>query len=68
MAWLIRDSWGDLYVCNIKPIRDAKLRIWRFPDIKHKPFELGYGIELPSDADEKLIGKHLTWDDEPVEI
>lgn len=27
-----------------------------------------YYIELSSDVDEKLIGRHLTWDDEPVKI
>lgn len=25
-------------------------------------------IELPSNADEKLIGKHIDWTDGPVEI
>ena len=25
-------------------------------------------IELPSDADKKLICRHITWGDEPVEI
>ena len=26
------------------------------------------GVSLPSNADEKLIGKHITWEDEPIEI
>lgn len=25
-------------------------------------------VKLPSDADEKLIDIHITWEDEPVEI
>ena len=25
-------------------------------------------VKLPSDADERLIGRHITWEDEPVEI
>ena len=25
-------------------------------------------VLLPSDADEKLIGRHIDWKDEPVEI
>lgn len=25
-------------------------------------------VELPPDADEKLIGKHIDWKDEPVKI
>ena len=68
MAWIARDLSEDLYVYDSKPIRDNEYSEWIIPDaIRYEIFDLNR-VELPSDADEKLIGRHITWEDEPVEI
>lgn len=52
MAWITRDSDESLYIYNYKPRQMTDLDM----------------IELPANADERLIGKHIDWKDEPVEI
>lgn len=66
MAWIARDSDETLGIFGEKPTRD-KFGRWR-TDVAFNVYDDDFGIGLPSDADEKLIGKHITWDDEPVEI
>ena len=57
MAWIARDKDEHLYIYRGLPQRESKA------------WQSGYDmIQLPSDADEKLIGKHIDWKDEPVEI
>ena len=46
---------------------------WLFEDIPHRMNEdqfgcRGYEIEIPSGSIEKLIGRKLTWSDEPIEL
>lgn len=66
MAWIARDKENVLFVYEDKPYRTGR---WWLPE----PYRDIFGIKadmvrLPDNADEKLIGRHLTWDDEPVEI
>lgn len=56
MAWLAVDKNEEEYVYRYKPRRYGV----RFDD---ETF-----VELPKGSIEKLIGKPLTWADEPVEI
>lgn len=68
MAWIARDLSEDLYVYDSKPVRDDKFYEWIIPDaFRYEIFDFNR-VELPSNADEKLIDKHITWEDEPVEI
>ena len=57
MAWIARDKNERLYIYSSRPERnfDEWMVYWD-------------AVELPSDADEKLIGKHIDWDNEPVKI
>lgn len=57
MAWLAVDGNGEEYVYESKPKR-------------YGAFFVPYGehIKLPEGSIEKLIGRKLTWDDEPIEI
>lgn len=64
MAYIARDKDKELYIFEDKPERDDD--IWVPPYID--AYTSGPCIKLSSDADEKLIGKHITWEDEPVEI
>ena len=69
MAWLARGLWDNpemgLRIFDEKPIREYEMSYWYY----NGDYNLTqYGIALPSDADEKLIGRHIAWEDEPVEI
>lgn len=57
MAWIARDKDERLFIYECLPERVSNKWL--------TDFEM---IELPSDADEKLIGKHIDWTDKPVEI
>lgn len=61
MAWIARTKWGFLNIYENCPEKRQD-EVW-----KPEPFD-SCCLELPSDADEKLIGRHITWMDEPVEI
>ena len=68
MAWIARDLSEDLYVYDSKPVRDDGFYEWIIPDaFRYNIFDLNR-VFLPSDADEKLIGRHITWEDNPVEL
>lgn len=57
MAWISRDKNERLYIYWDCPKRISDAWINKYDK-----------IELPSDADEKLIGKHIDWYDEPIGI
>ena len=61
MAFLAVDKDGEEYIYDSEPVR---YRYDRFP---HWDCDTHW-IELPDGSIEKLIGRKLTWDDEPVEI
>lgn len=62
MAWISRDERGYLDLCSIRPERSNAGEWYTDDDVDAQ------WIELPLDADEKLIGRHISWEDEPVEI
>ena len=61
MAWVAVDKNGDEYVYSSKPYRDCckGLELW---------MSIGDCVELPQGSIKKLIGKELTWNNEPVEL
>lgn len=66
MAYLAVNPYKEEVVFNVKPARYNELRCWvqynRLDEIST------YGVILPKGSIYKLIGKNLTWCDEPVEI
>ena len=60
MAWLIIDELGER-ILSRKPIRDFEHKVWKSDDFAQC-------VYLPKGSIKKLIGRELTWDDEPVEI
>lgn len=67
MVYLAVDKNGIEAIYNVKPIRGtsrlkANTEMWTLPNISD------HYILLPKGSIKKLIGKDLTWDDEPVEI
>lgn len=66
MAWIARNRNNTLVVFNDEPVYDGYDYYWN-ESVVSEDFT-DYGVELPPDADEKLIGKHIDWTDEPVKI
>lgn len=73
MAWVATDAYGDEYIFQNKPKRDGN---W-WEDPIYESFD-GQGgalefhhysdICLPKGSVRKLIGRDLTWGDNPVEL
>lgn len=61
MAWVAVD--GNIFevMFDNKPTRNKYLHVWQV-DIYNK------AILIPKGSIKKLIGRELTWDDEPVEL
>lgn len=70
-GWLVVNKDGTEYIFEAEPDRcpcwdDPENRTyWDYPDQDYG--HCGY-IELPKGTIEKLLGRKLTWDDEPVEL
>lgn len=60
MAWLAVDKDDTEYLFELKPKRLHDIKVWEAMDVKWK--------ELPKGSIFRLIGKELTWNNEPVEI
>ena len=65
MAWLCKDKNGTELIFNMKPYRDNYNPIWMYSYYVDRG---SCAVELPSGSIRKLIGRELTWEDEPVEI
>jgi hypothetical protein len=64
MAWLAVDGNRDEYIYDIHPCRNNEFKVFELDDNYYEP----HHVKLPQGSIEKLIGRKLTWDDEPVEI
>ena len=58
MAWVATDQNGEEWIYVVIPVRE---------DTAWYPSTGDY-IDLPKGSIRKLIGKDLTWQDEPVEL
>lgn len=64
MAWLAVDKDGTENIYYLKPER--KIECWVAEE--NLPEYYRDMIELPHGSIKKLIGRKLTWEDEPVEL
>lgn len=64
MAYIARDKNKELYIFEDKPKREDDIWVPLYIDA----YTSSPCIKLLLNTDEKLIGKHITWDDEPVEV
>lgn len=64
--WVAVDKDGTERVCAIKPNRACYAPIWEGID----PDDGDYRdcVAMPTGSIERLLGRNLGWDDEPVEI
>lgn len=68
MAWLAVDKDGTEYIfADKKPIRGEDEWLPKFMDDGLYDTFCGY-INLPKGSIKKLIGRELSWNDEPVEL
>ncbi|WP_296864495.1 hypothetical protein [uncultured Methanobrevibacter sp.] len=68
MAYLCVDKNGDEKIFDSCPTRDGfgdEDTFWMIFDYYDTP---DYGINLPKGSIQRLIGRELTWKDEPVNI
>ena len=63
MAWVAVDKNGSEWVYNDKPFRGQCEFFWNDLHVVEP-----HMIRLPRGTIKKLIGRELTWDDEPVEL
>lgn len=72
MSWLACGRYGEEFIFDYEPYRtcvytsnEEKIEYW-------KGFREGKYVdepkELPKGSIKKLIGKNLTWEDEPIEL
>lgn len=68
MAWVAVDSLNRELIFRNEPFRDIDTD---YMVTYHGWFDRNmnsWGVELPKETIKKLIGKDLTWNDEPVEL
>ena len=61
MAWAAVNRYNREYIYDKKPER-CYCSVWAQASL------LDNAVELPKGSIKKLIGKELTWEDEPVEL
>ena len=64
MAWLAVDFDGMEYIFASKPIRNKVYNCWQLDDSRL----LLDVVDLPKGSIKKLIGRELSFTDEPVEL
>lgn len=68
MAWIVRNKDGVLLISSNKPER-INHKYWGFnAEMLMDEFADTTFIQLPSDADERLIGRHIDWVDNLAKI
>lgn len=68
MGWLAVDKKGVELILKIKPERISGWGCWADEFRGMGGDASGFGIELPKGSILKLIGRELTWEDEPIEL
>lgn len=66
MAWLAVHKNGKEGIFSHKPTRVEKLDVWY--DREEESIFYDSEISLPKGTIKKLIGRDLTWEDNPVEL
>ena len=67
MAWVAVRKNGKEGIFSHKPTRDEELDLW-YDEVEDGGVFYDTEISLPKGTIKKLIGKDLTWEDNPVEL
>lgn len=62
MSWVAVDAKGEEYVYSKNPFKALGCSFWSVSDWSESL------VCLPKGSIKKLIGRDLTWEDEPVEL
>lgn len=65
MAWLTVDNNSAEWIFGSKPYRNKFYKTWEIDYDKSYVLD---AINLPKGTIEKIIGRKLTWNDDPVEL
>ena len=68
MAYVCVNKNGQEKIFNSMPSRDSFGMTNTFWSVSDYYSENDYGIDLPRNSISRLIGRQLTWKDEPVEL
>lgn len=68
MAWLVVNKNGEEIINKTPPKRDFEVGEWDCFAENVAGWYDDYSIFLPKGSIKKLIGRDLTWEDEPVEL
>ena len=63
MAWVAVDKDGTECICSTEPYQDWEGFKWCIENLPESNV-----VELPKGSIKKLIGRELSWEDEPVEL
>lgn len=64
MAWITIDFFGNETIWENKPIRSKSEKCW----MPYGHVSYGMFVEVPKGTAEKLTGRDLDWDDEPIKL
>ena len=67
MAWVAVHKNGKEGIFSYKPTRSEKLGVW-YDETEYGGVFYDTEISLPKGSIKKLIGRDLTWSDEPIEL
>lgn len=62
MAWLVVNGDGTEFIFEVKPKRSKEGEVWQLPS-RHSLRSLIY---IKKGTIEKIIGRKMTWYDEPI--
>lgn len=74
MAWVAVDKDGKEIISPVKPERNCQDMYWMCLDsvsyevFTEEPQYEDFGVVLPKGSIKKLIGRELSWEDNPVEL
>ena len=73
MAWVAVNKYGLEQMFRNRPMKFRSFwvdyqEIGKISEVLKRDFDEDCSIDMPSGTIEKIIGRKLTWDDEPVEI
>ncbi len=68
MSWVAVEQDGCEIVFPEKPHRMEDCGFWNYMEDVGAEVEITIEVDLPKGSIKKLIGKDLTWEDDPVEL
>ena len=73
MAWVAVNKYGSEQMFRNRPMKFRSFwvdyqELGKISEVLKRDFDEDCSIDMPSGTIEKIIGRKLTWDDEPVEI